>query len=175
MPTAEFQAEYTGDTEGLIYGTTIMARHAVRRRKPNVDLSGHHALCEMNFHMLVTLLPGLKQGVENWSFVAGRGHPFLKVEVNVLETCPYTTTIVVRQDHSSVDTPRIVVRLYHDVNMAEIISWDHHRHWASHYEYPNKKMYHPDEKIALNQFLSDWLKHCKNEGFLLGKTVIQFS
>ncbi|VUD62108.1 hypothetical protein TDB9533_02972 [Thalassocella blandensis] len=152
-----------------------MARNADLKRKRAVDLSGHHALCEMNFHMLIRLLPGIKQGVDNWSFNAGRGRHLLKVDVSVLEACPYTTTIDVRQDHASMETPRIVVRLYHDVNMAEIIAWDHHRHWAAQYEYPNKKMYHPDEKLALNQFLSDWLQHCKNEGFGVEKTVIQFS
>lgn len=160
---------------GTHNGNKVMAINAFVRRKCAVDLRGHHALCEMNFHMLLCLLPGLKQGVDTWSFEAGTGQCSLKVEVNVIETCPYTTTIDVRQDHLSVHTPRIVVRLYHDVNMAEIISWDHHRHWAAQYDYPNKKMYHPDEKMALNQFLSDWLQHCKNEGFLVSKTVIQFS
>lgn len=152
-----------------------MAKNAAVKRKPSVDLSGHHALCEMNFHMLVRLLPGIKQGVENWSFAAGTARPYLEVDVNVVESCPYTTTISVCQNHAALDTPRIMVRLYHDVNMAEIIAWDHHRHWAAQYEYPNKKMYHPDEKLALNQFLNDWLQYCRNEGYTMQKTVIQFS
>lgn len=145
------------------------------KQKKSLDLSGHHALCEMNFHQLLMLLPGIKQGVEAWSFAAGNQRSPFNVDVKVIGDARYTTTIEVEQRHVAVDTPRIVVRLYHDVNMAEIVSWDHHRYWQPQYPYPNPQMYHPDEKLALNQFLGDWLNFCRNQGRQKGKTVIQFS
>jgi uncharacterized protein YqiB (DUF1249 family) len=145
------------------------------KRKRSVNLSAHHSVCEFNFHQLLRLLPGLRDGVQAWSFAAGREAPLLSVKITVLEKAPYTTTIAVDQGHSSVETPRMLVRLYHDVGMAEIVSWDHHRHWQAQYKYPNAKMYHPDEKLALNQFLGDWLNYCRNQGLESSKTVIQFS
>jgi len=144
-------------------------------KKAPVDLSGHHALCEMNFHQMIRLLPGIRQGREAWSFAAGCHDKGFKVRINVIEDAPFTTTLAVEQSHSSVETPRIVVRLYHDVNMAEIVSWDHHRHWLPEYPYPNPKMYHPDEKLVLNQFLGEWLNFCSDQGLQEIKTVIQFS
>lgn len=146
-----------------------------QQRKTLVDLNGHHATCEMNFHQLVSLLPGIKQGVECWHFCAGNQEAGFKVSVCVIDDAPYTTTVAVEQVHANLSTPKIVVRLYHDVNMAEIVSWDHHRYWLPNYPYPNPKMYHPDEKLALNRFLNEWLSFCRNQGLSVGKTVIQFS
>lgn len=148
---------------------------ALAKRKPGVDLRSHHALCEMNFHQLIRLLPGIKRGVDQWSFAAGNYHPNFEINVRVIEDAPYTTTIEVEQNHVSIVTPRIVVRLYHDVSMAEIVSWDHHRYWLPEYPYPNPKMYHPDEKLALNRFLGDWLDFCRKQGRQEPKTVMQFS
>ena len=156
---------------------TIVTR--VKEKKVNrartVDLSGHHAQCEMNFHQFLCLLPGLRDGTNNWSFVAGQAPTGFTINIAVVESAPYTTTLSVEQEHNVVETPRIVVRLYHDVGMAEIVSWDHHRHWKPHYNYPNTHMYHPDEKLALNQFLGDWLRFCRKQGLQPTRSVIQFT
>lgn len=140
-----------------------------------MDLRGHHALCELNFHKFLNLLPGIRQGVDSWDFSAGNGLSLFKVKVNVLEDAPYTTTVVVEQSHQLLASPRIVVRLYHDVSMAEIVSWDHHRYWLPCYAYPNAQMYHPDEKLALNQFLGEWLRFFLREGQRELKTVTQIT
>ena len=148
-------------------------------RKFRVNIKDHHALCEMNFHCVVRLLPGLRDGVERWSFSAGEESEALNVSVEVLEAAPYTTTIMMQQcrvgGNEYLCEPRIVIRLYHDVGMAEIVSWDNHRHWQPQYCYPNDKMYLPNEKFALNQFLSEWLQYCRQQGLYRAKSVIQFS
>lgn len=143
--------------------------------KRTTDLSGHHAICELNFHQMLSLLPGLGEGVDSWNFAAGVAESQYTININVVESAKYTTTVAVDQSHTSLTTPRLVVRLYHDVNMAEIVAWDNHRHWKPSYPYPNVNMYHPDEKLALNRFLSDWLIYCRNQGLQATKTVIQFS
>jgi len=170
----------------------MASSNAHYNRRYSLDLSGHHAICEMNFHQLLGLLPGLRDGVDEWAFSAGSSDLLLNVAIKVLDFAPYTTTIEIEQFHHNsscadsgnikkkpvtygVNAPRIVIRLYHDVNMAEIVSWDHHRHWKGHYNYPNAKMYHPDEKVALNQFLGEWLNFCLDKGLHATKTVIQFS
>ncbi len=145
------------------------------QKKPSVDISGHHALCEVNYHQLMSLLPGMRDGADTWSFSVGAPQSEFDVLVQTLESAPYTTTLSVEQQHAQIDTPKIVVRIYHDVAMAEIVSWNQHRHWLPEYSYPNAQMYHRDEKFALNQFLGDWLNFCKQHGLKESKSVIQFS
>jgi len=41
------------------------------KKPPSVDLSGHIEVCEMNYHRLLGMLPGLNQGVDLWRFQAG--------------------------------------------------------------------------------------------------------
>lgn len=152
-----------------------MTRENSRRGPPTIDLRGHHALCELNFHKFLNLLPGIRGGVDSWSFSAGNEHSLFKVKIDVVDDAPYTTTVVVEQSHALLQSPRIVVRLYHDVSMAEIVSWDHHRYWLPTYAYPNTQMYHPDEKLALNQFLGEWLRFFLREGQREFKTVTQIT
>lgn len=154
-----------------------IAASALSSRKLSVDLSGHHALCELNYHRISKILQGLKSGQEKWFFsipLSAKNivRPNIEVELSVLESAPYTTTIAILQNHPDLaslvfmNQPRMVVRLYHDAAMAEIISWDKHRHWLPKYDYPNRNMYHPDEKLALNKFFGDWLVFCLKHGYL---------
>ncbi len=152
----------------------VTALQSAYKKRP-VDISSHHALCEMNYHSLLRLLPGLHDGENAWSFSVGIPSSQFNIAISVLDSAPYTTTLAVEQHHAIVETPRIVVRLYHDVNMAEIVSWDQHRRWLPEYSYPNPNMYHRDEKLALNQFLGDWLNFCKTHGLKQSKSVIQFT
>lgn len=159
--------------------TTYREQCAMRERKSSVDLSGHHALCEMNYHSLMRMLPGLRCKQDNqqdsWAFQAGSSSSTFRVQAHVLEAAPYTTTIVIQQDHDQLDSARFVIRMYHDVQMAEIVSWDQHRHWLPQYSYPNQKMYHRDEKLSLNQFLHDWLSFYTENGRKEIKNVMQFT
>lgn len=135
-----------------------------KQKSISVDIKGHHAQCELNFHRLLTLMPGWKEGAEQWAFAIGSGHLF-KVQMRVIDSARYTTTLEVEQHQQGLQPPRLIVRLYHDASMAEIISWDGHRHWKPHYDYPNPQMYMPDEKLALNRFLGDWLEVCRTQGY----------
>jgi len=152
-------------------------------RKWSVDIRSHHALCEINFHRLLCLLPDMRNGVESWNFVVGEAAGKLQVCVKLLDEAPYTTTVEVEQSRHWGDcilndilpSARIILRLYHDVRMAEIIAWDQHKQWLPEYHYPNAQMYQPDEKVALNQFLGEWLCFCNKHGVSTGDTVTRFS
>ncbi|MEK1941616.1 MAG: DUF1249 domain-containing protein, partial [Pseudomonas sp.] len=82
--------------------------------------------------------------------------------LDVLEACPYTTTLKVRQEHSLpwLPVPQLEVRVYHDARMAEVVSAENARRFRSIYPYPNAAMHQPDEKTQLNLFLGEWLSHC---------------
>ena len=138
------------------------------------DLRAHHAQCEMNYHLCRALLPGLRpvasQPPDCWQVclaVPSESSEAATVTFECLDAAPYTTTLLVSQSFQSItgcEPAQLRVRLYHDVGMAEVIAWDRHRHWLPRYAYPNRNMYHPDEKLALNRFLGEWLSHCRKMG-----------
>lgn len=133
-------------------------------KKPlSVDLAGHIEVCEVNYHRLLGMLPGLMQGIDLWRFRAGNDAD-IHVVMQVKERARYTTVLEIRQTHDDIEMPAIMLRLYHDADVVEVIAFDGHRHWQSQYEYPNPKMYQPDEKQALNRFLADWLVFCRKHG-----------
>lgn len=143
-----------------------------------VDIRGHHALCEMNFFRMEKLMPGYRNGLSAWDYslgISSGAEPGnVTIQLKVIDRAPYTTTVEISQCLIKADGgtyndelmpgAQLVVRLYNDVKMAEIVSWDKHRNWLPQYTYPNKHMYHPDEKLELNRFLGDWLAFCRKQG-----------
>ncbi|WP_246434554.1 DUF1249 domain-containing protein [Teredinibacter haidensis] len=136
----------------------------MQSKKISVNLKAHHAQCELNFHRMLNLMPRWKDGENQWLFRVGANDRF-QVRLRITESARYTTTVEVLQHQQGLEPPRLCVRLYHDANMAEIISWDRHRHWLPKYNYPNPQMYMPDEKLELNRFLGDWLEVCHSQGY----------
>lgn len=131
------------------------------------DLRAHHAQCEMNYHLCCALLPGLRQGRQHWSLNLGGAQSAQNVHIELLDSAPYTSTVLVTQSAPAVPHVKsavLRVRLYHDVEMGEVVAWDRHRHWLPRYTYPNRQMYYPDEKLSLNRFLGEWLSHCREVG-----------
>lgn len=131
-----------------------------------VNLQLHHSQCEINYHMCMALVPGCRNGLTQWQFHLD-AEQRTRVVLSLFESAPYTTTLELTQEvvqRSYLGTPSLRVRLYHDVGMAEVIGWDRHRHWLPVYQYPNRQMYHRDEKLALNRFLGELLVHCRKLG-----------
>ncbi len=138
----------------------------VEKRPVNVNLSGHHVQCEHNYRLCMALVPGCRNGRNAWTYAISGRQP-VQICLVVVEAAPYTTTLDVVQQHSYgcyLQPPRLRIRLYHDAAMAEVVAWNHHRHWRPLYEYPNRSMYQPDEKLVLNRFLGEWLCYCQKLG-----------
>lgn len=123
--------------------------------------------CEVNYHRLIRLLPRLDDE-EEWRFgVEAASDQMRQVSICVVERSRYTTTVAVAQEsllENWVPKPTLTVRLYHDAQMAEVLSFQVNRQWAGRYEYPNAKMYQPDEKAQQNAFLGEWLEFCLRTG-----------
>lgn len=60
--------------------------------------------------------------------------------------------------------PKMVIRLYHDARMAEVISSQDIYQVKPRYDYPNVQMHQKDEKQQINKFLNEWLHLCLNAG-----------
>lgn len=132
-----------------------------------VDLSGQQADCEANYYRLRKLLSELSSR-DNWLFNIGSGNVESQLSITVVDRAPYTTTLELSQTYGAVSkalqAPRLTVCMYHDADMAEVVAWEKHRRLQARYDYPNRQMYHADEKAQLNRFLADWLTLCQAEG-----------
>ncbi|MEF9673826.1 DUF1249 domain-containing protein [Pseudomonas sp. MWU13-2100] len=133
------------------------------RERYRVDLAGLQAACEANYARLMRLLPQMREQQRARRIAMTQGEQMLGVlALEVLQDNPYTTTLLVRQEHSLpwLPVPQLQVQVYHDARMAEVISAEHARRFRSVYPYPNSAMHQPDEKAQLNVFLGEWLSHC---------------
>ena len=90
--------------------------------------------------------------------------PAHRVEIRILEVTKYTTTFSFAINYIGNQTwlPQIhiTVRCYHDARVAEVVKFQHHKHFDSRYSYPNPNMHQKNEKQQINRFLGEWLNYC---------------
>jgi uncharacterized protein YqiB (DUF1249 family) len=87
----------------------------------------------------------------------------LTYKVQILESTRYTSTLEMSQIHASHAkylSPSMVVRLYHDAKVAEVLESQRTSQLQPVYEYPNLKMHQRNEKFLVNVFLAEWLHFC---------------
>ncbi|OFE13012.1 hypothetical protein PHACT_07555 [Pseudohongiella acticola] len=114
--------------------------------------------------------------IKEWEFLIGSGgrknqentgRPPIRVKVSRLEAFAYTSTLEIQVQSGFPawsPAPVIVVRMYHDANTAEPISFQGHRQIPARCAVPNVGMYHQDEKRQINEFLAEWLRLCLSSG-----------
>jgi len=144
------------------------------RDRYRVDLLELQAACEANYLRLMRLLPQMRTSDETRRIAMSQGDRLLGVIVlQVLESCPYTSTLRVTQEHCLpwLPVPQMEVRVYHDARMAEVTRAENARRFRGIYAYPNAQMHQPDEKTQLNLFLGEWLGHCLACGHELAPVV----
>ena len=131
------------------------------RDRYRVDLLELQAACEANYFRLMRLLPLMRASDEPRRVAMSQGDRLLGILVlQVLENCPYTSTLLVTQEHCLpwLPVPQMEVRVYHDARMAEVTRAENARRFRGIYAYPNAQMHQPDEKTQLNLFLgSGWV------------------
>ncbi len=103
---------------------------------------------------------------------------FLSYSIIVDEVTRYTSLITMTQDAiiggeklSKYLRPKMVIRLYHDARLAEVLSNQDIRQIKPRYDYPNNTMHLPDEKQQINIFLKEWLQL----SLQLGQTQFKFA
>lgn len=144
------------------------------RDRYHVDLRELQAACEANYLRLMRLLPQMRTSADTRRVAMSQGDRLLGVLVlQVIETCPYTSTLRVTQEHCLpwLPVPQMEVRVYHDARMAEVTRAENARRLRGIYPYPNEQMHQPDEKTQLNLFLGEWLGHCLACGHELAPVV----
>ena len=148
------------------------------------------SLCDVNYMLLLRLLANKESVGEQRHFFISDS---LSYRIVINEVTRYTSLITINQEailnsdglldnhnkaairvdntkdkrNSQVQQllhPKMVVRLYHDARMAEIISNQYVQKIKPRYDYPNEKMHLPDEKQQINSFLKEWLQLCLQQG-----------
>ena len=137
-------------------------------------LPRQQANCEANYQRLLRLLPDLHER-NCWQYIVGNDNTDDNyVIIRIKERAKYTTTINLFQrckSHHTYSNNAIVVRLYHDANLAEVLSCQHYRGFQARYQYPNRHMHQCDEKARLNSFLGELLTHYLLHG-RVAKTIL---
>lgn len=118
---------------------------------------------------LSKLLPSMEKGTIVRYLAGDYDQSILQIEV--VDTDRYTQFLTITGHMTDIPwwgKQRMAVRMYSDAKMAEVVNCGMHRVRLLRYPYPNDKMYSPDEKNKVNEFLGNWLKY-----FLLrGRKVI---
>jgi len=133
------------------------------------DLTRQMAQCETNYMRILKLMPDFDDCDER-EFQVSHEALSARVRLRVDERFAYTSTLEVSQQHAAdsewLQAPTLLVRLYHDAGMAEVVCV-RRRQMAGVYPYPNPLMHQPDEKAQLNEYLGEWLSHCLNHGHMI--------
>ncbi len=154
------------------------------KQRYRFDIRRMSADCEANYARLCRLLPELAQcGTladdgkvpECRLQVAQRVASPAELHLATIERTRYTTTLAVEWSQagargqgaspaSGLFDIALVVRMYHDLRLAEVISARGQRIGLASYQYPNEHMLQPDEKIQQNQFLAELLSQGVQHG-----------
>lgn len=117
---------------------------------------------EMNYARIMQLLPDLHGDGDRLLFSHNDGQGAIKI--NILERNPYTSKLELIHQIPAlkgwIPDMRISVQVYHDAEVAEVISYQEQERFQPRNPYPNPQMHHRYEKAELNRFLTDWLDFC---------------
>ncbi len=132
------------------------------------DVQGLIDLGEYNYERILSLFPGVR--TSNRCTVQLSDCLFSKpirqlVVFQVTSRARYTTCLEVSFKNKSwpagCSPEPLLVRLYHDARVAEVVHGSPKQIMPGRYRYPNKSMYHADEKAQSNIFLGEWLAYCE--------------
>ncbi|MBT1443865.1 DUF1249 domain-containing protein [Shewanella sp. JM162201] len=127
------------------------------RARYQPDINSFLALCGRNYALLLKWLP---HSLAADAPVSVRGsHGVLKI--TLLENTRYTQLVEISRPLlkiSLVEDPKVLVRIYHDAKLAEVLTGQQISLLSAVYDYPNLRMYQSDEKYQVNAFLEDLLK-----------------
>ena len=161
--------------------------------RSKVDLKSLAAHCEANYWRMRALLRTLFS--DDDLVQGGRAAlvlPNLNVSLSlfICDVARYTVTLSLNiQSLSSTNNEQplefsknltgfllpapIDLRIYEDMQVAEVINFAGHGAGWARYDYPNDAMLQPDEKLQQNALLGQWLSQALNHGVIQDK-VFEF-
>lgn len=149
-------------------------RHFELHGIPAKNFAGLMEIYECNYIRIRNLVPDIEALPDN---VISRVDGVLDLHLRVIERCRFTTTFSLTywftDSEGRFPAPDMQVRMYHDAQVAEVISCGRRR-GRRHALY--NRMYHSYsllEKWRMNRFLQKWLGYCLMQGhrFIPGRVL----
>ena len=148
-------------------------RNNLRLRSKEKGLSNLINIFEKNYIKFEKLFPLLKED-NNFKYFLPEGSQLSEVSIKIEKMSLYTTFVEINQsskkEKSGINT-QMEIAIYHDIKMAEVRSFNGKKVFWMKYKYPNKNMFHKNEKIQINVFLSEWLDFSEKQG--LSKYLVE--
>jgi len=119
---------------------------------------------EDNYQALLRLIPDMDVDVA----ILSAFDELPDLHMKVLERGKYSLTVAflhVLDDEKIVPDMFLKIRVYHDAQVAEVLSYQNKTAFTRIYTYPNKKLRYPIEKRRVNQFFSEWLAYSISRGY----------
>ncbi|OED42527.1 hypothetical protein ACH42_12160 [Endozoicomonas sp. (ex Bugula neritina AB1)] len=142
-----------------------------------INIIRQHQLCEVNFLRLLQLLPNLAKQDHTCITVNFGAEQSTQIHFDVKQRAPYTThlRIHIQADWGNwLTLPDLEIRLYHDVQMAEVVFSKQSEKLKSQYSYPNPQMYQPNEKELWNKLLAELLQYVLKGGLIHEDSLLNF-
>lgn len=122
---------------------------------------------ESNYRGIQKLLPEREQFVR----LGAAGEPDLFVEP--LENTPYTETLLltyrfperIDNEWQTLEEPCLVVRLFHDAEVAEVLKVGEHEHVMLLKEFATDNAEYSQHRWQMNMLLSKWLSYLLDRGY----------
>ena len=122
------------------------------------DIKAQNAKQEQNFWRLIKLLPNIDNLDEHCILLDS-----LNQHANFIITSrdKYTLSVLFEIKHLTkcdhLHNFQLHIRMYFDVNMAEVVASAHGKQFSGSYPYPNEQMHQVNEKAQLNELFEQWL------------------
>ena len=142
-------------------------------RKYKFDLNAHISRCEANYYRLKRLLSEQSSlNLRSRSIVLD-GHQF-ELHFSVRSEGTFTTDVELTQRNpDGVPQLHMIVRVYQDLQTAEVISYQGHSRFRVVYPYPNPDMHLPNEKELVNKFLTELLSQSLRDGLVSEQELLE--
>ena len=142
-------------------------------KKYKFNLIAHISRCEANYYRLSRLLGRTDSREFCNRSVLIDGHQF-ELQFKVHQAGTFTTVVELCQQHpDGVPELKMKVHVYHDLQTAEVVSYQGHSRFRVVYTYTNPAMHLPNEKELVNKFLTELLKICLTDGLVSEQELLE--
>jgi hypothetical protein len=152
-----------------------MVINTAQRQRYHINLQALHAECETNYLRLLKILPDFNtEDSRRLALLSDSGQERC-FQFFIFERARYTTMLEIAEFGANPEwglSASFSVRLYHDARMAEVVAFQHERNIEPFSNYPNPRMFLPDEKSQWNFLLGEWLTHCLTHGYNTEKAFV---
>ncbi|WP_428241821.1 DUF1249 domain-containing protein [Gynuella sp.] len=149
-----------------------MSSFRIPKKKYVPDLAHDGATCEGNYAKLQKIFPEMEENQQLELDLHDGRQRYARIRLKVRECFSYTATVQMEISSVMPMSKSILIRVYQDARMAEVVKGESGRQHNGVYPYPNEQMYQVDEKAQLNRFVSECLSQCLSDGHIVESAVL---